>query len=662
MHQPTEGALRRILVQDPSDFAALNNSGAVLLSRGAVTDAALLLSRAVAVAPLRAEPWACLANVAARVSNWSGAVAAARRAAILLPADPDVHALLGEAWAAIERFGDAARTLRHAVALAPDNDTVRWRLGLALLEENRLAEAMAQLVPTLVSGAASSTLLVQAGIAFYNKGLMQQAQDFFDLALGTDPTHVTAAWYKMTSLLPQVARSQDEIDRQRAAYGAALGDMERLCAENPDVAATLARAPLPLPFYLPYQGQLDRDLQQRLGRLWCRVMASHPAAPTYLKPRPRRHRKTRIGIVSGFFRLHSNWKIPIKGWLDGLDRQRFALFGYYTDGRIDDHTGAAAKQFDRFVQGPLDLSEWIARIVADRLDLLLFPEIGMDPTTGRLAGLRLAPVQCASWGHPQTSGMPTIDYFLSSDLMEGDNAQAHYSEELVRLPNLSLCYHPDHLAEIESVERGDLGLADDAVLYWCCQNLSKYLPRHDDVFPRIAQQVPEAKFLFLDDPAKREGNGVFRARLHDAFARHGLDWRRHCLFLPRLSQPRFLGVTRLADVFLDAIGWSGCNSVLDALAFGLPVVTLPGAFMRGRHAAAILRQLGFTDGIAMDEPDYVDRAVRLGQSPALRRDWRDHIAQRRERLFGDAAPVRALADFFEHAVTLARQDWLADAG
>ena len=58
----------------------------------------------------------------------------------------------------------------------------------------------------------------------------------------------------------------------------------------------------------------------------------------------------------------------------------------------------------------------------------------MDELSLQLAAQRLAPVQCNSLGHPETSGLPTIDYFLSSDLMEPLDAARHYTERLVRLP------------------------------------------------------------------------------------------------------------------------------------------------------------------------------------------------------------------------------------
>ena len=147
----------------------------------------------------------------------------------------------------------------------------------------------------------------------------------------------------------------------------------------------------------------------------------------------------RVGIVSGFFRQHSNWKLPIKGWLSQLDRQRFRAFGYHTGNQEDGETKVAASFCDRFVQSPLPLDRWRQEILADAPHVLIYPEVGMHPISAQLAAQRLAPVQCNSWGHPDTSGYPTLDYYLSSELMEPSDGQSHYTERLVRLPNLSIC-------------------------------------------------------------------------------------------------------------------------------------------------------------------------------------------------------------------------------
>jgi len=111
----------------------------------------------------------------------------------------------------------------------------------------------------------------------------------------------------------------------------------------------------------------------------------------------------------------------------------------------------------------------------------------------------------------------------------------------------------------------------------------------------------------------------------------------------------FPALLRAADVFLDSIGWSGCNSTLEALACDLPVVTTPTALMRGRHSAAILGCMGLAHRVAADVDGYVASAVRLADTDERAR-FVAELRTGRPRVVGDLAPVRALEDFLADAV------------
>jgi protein O-GlcNAc transferase len=447
--------------------------------------------------------------------------------------------------------------------------------------------------------------------------------------------------------LPLVYRNEAEIDRARAAYAA---DLEQLAAAPLPAALDAEAAGGVPPFYLAYQGRADRALQALYGAHVTRVMtALHPRWTVAPKPdRPRPGQKIRVGVLSAYFYRHSNWKIPIKGWLAGLDRAKFELHGYHIGGRQDDETAIARALCHRFTAGPLALAGWAEKIRADRLHVLLIPGIGMDPLTTRLAALRLAPVQATSWGHPETSGLASIDHYLSSALMEPANGEAHYTEKLIRLPNLSIAYEPLPVTP-EPVTRAELDVTAEATLYWCCQSLYKYLPRHDAVFAQIALAHPQARFLFIAYPGDPAVTAIFRARLDAAFAAAGLDAETFCRFLPHMGPARFAGVTALADVFLDSIGWSGCNSTLEALGQGVPVVTLQGDLMRGRHSAAILTLLGLPELIAGSLEEYIALAVALGRDPARRRDLSARIGLDRHRLYQDRECLDGLARYLEEA-------------
>jgi predicted O-linked N-acetylglucosamine transferase (SPINDLY family) len=401
------------------------------------------------------------------------------------------------------------------------------------------------------------------------------------------------------------------------------------------------------PFYLAYQGQDDRALQSAYGALVCSVMGeAFPPLPAPARPSP--GERIRVAVVSGFFRAHSNWKIPIRGWLEALDRSRFEVIGYQTNPRRDAATQEAERLCDRFVQGPLSNEGWRDRIATDAPHVLIYPELGMDPTTPRLAAQRLAPVQCASWGHPDTTGLPTIDFYLSSALMEPEGAEDSYTERLVRLPGLGVRLEPP--AAAEPAVRAALGLREDGVVFWCGQSLPKYLPRWDAVWPRIAKAAGACQFVFIGLPQASHAERAFRDRLARAFAAAGLDADQYCVFLPRMSEAAFSSTVGAADIFLDSLEWSGCNSTLEAIAHDLPIVTWPHGLMRGRHSAAFLQVMDASETVARDLDDYVAIAARLATDAGWRAEVRAKIAARKARLWRDDAAVRALEDVLEQAV------------
>ncbi|MGB8843948.1 MAG: tetratricopeptide repeat protein, partial [Aliidongia sp.] len=517
----------------------------------------------------------------------------------------------------------------------------------ALSALGRLDEAVSAYRAALHLQPGSAETLNNLAIALGNLGRREEAEGAYEAALKLNPGLLAARANLAVARLPLLYRTEDEIDRARAAYAA---DLERLAsAPLPASLDAEATGGVP-PFYLAYQGRNDRALQALYGTHVTRIMtALYPrwsVAPKIDRPRP--GQKIRVGVLSAYFYRHSNWKIPIKGWLGGLDRDRFETYGYHLGGRQDDETALAAALCRRFTAGPRSLAAWAETIRADRLHVLLIPGIGMDPLTTRLAALKLAPVQATSWGHPETSGLAAIDHFLTSDLMEPDDAEDHYTERLIRLPNLSIAYEPAVIGP-EPVTRAELGVGDDDTLYWCCQSLYKYLPRHDRVFAQIAARHPAARFLFIAYPGDPAVTAIFRTRLEAAFAALGLDAGRFCRILPHMSAKRFAGVTAESDVFLDSIGWSGCNSALEALGQGLPIVTLAGVLMRGRHSAAILAMLGLPELIAATIEDYVALAVELGRDPERRQALSARIARDRHRLYHDQACLDGLARYLEDA-------------
>jgi predicted O-linked N-acetylglucosamine transferase (SPINDLY family) len=334
--------------------------------------------------------------------------------------------------------------------------------------------------------------------------------------------------------------------------------------------------------------------------------------------------RIRLGYISAFCSWHTVGKLFL-GWVQHHDRKVFEVYVYHVGHKVDFLTAAFEAASARFVHlADCGLTEICERIVADSLDILVYFECGMRPLITKIAALRLAPIQCVTWGHPVTSGLPTIDYFLSSEMMEPPEGDEHYSETLVRLPNIGVCV-PQPLKSMSTKTRADYGLSQDCTIYVYPHSLFKQLPQYDYVFPAIVKENPRSEFLFFErETHSIEAADAFRMRVGEAFIRNGLDANKYVRVIPQQDFDDFLGVLSLSDVCLDSIGWSGGMTTLECMGCMLPVVTMPGHLMRGRHAYGCLNRVGIQETLAQNPNEYVNVAVRLG----LDQSWKQAILLR----------------------------------
>ncbi len=584
----------------------------------------------------------------ANVLNMAGKTAEAaelfRSALESYPADIDLLYEYGNILLSLDQLDPAADCFRQALSIDPQDAACIIMLARTLQRLKKPLDALhfyrqgQRISPHL------PIVHLMAGITALESELRDEARTSFTRVLGIDPDNVSARLHLCMMHL-EMFSSVAELQEGRRAYADALENLvSNTGLEEPAaIEATVEAIGTMSNFFLPYQGCNDRELQRMYGEWICRMMTARFPDYNEIVCRPTAGEKIRIGFVSAHFREHSVWKIITRGWLKYIDRDRFMLFSYYTGVDCDASTEEARSFSDVFVRES-EINVMADTICRHKPHVLIYPGLGMDPSTMKLAALRLAPIQCVSWGHPETTGLPTMDYFLSSELMEPTDGDEHYSEELVRLPNLSICYEP--LADPAGLPLVTIpGVIPGDISYLCCQNLMKYLPQHDDVFPAIASRVKRAKFVFIkfSEPHAQ----CFSNRMEAAFARYGLSSLDHVVFVPPLNGTGYAAMNAATDVFLDSIGWSGGNTTFESLPFNKPIVTLPGEFMRGRHAAAILRMMGIEETIAADKQGYIDSAVRLGNDRGWYRAVSSRIADNKHLVYGDVSCVRALETFLE---------------
>ena len=554
----------------------------------------------------------------------------------LRPAWADAHNSVGVALYALARLDEAMGHFRRALEADPTHAPAHVNLGNALTDQGRIEEAIAHYGEAIAADPANATAHLTLAMALEEDGRCEEALAAYKRAQAIAPSD--GIRIKMATMLPMYPGSSAEIDALRARMereiAALMAGRLRLLDPVREVGQTA--------FLLPYQGRNDRDLQKKLAALY--EYACPELAYTALHCRvPRRapRARIRVGFASKHFTAHS-----VGIWFNQLitllaKTQDLEVVLVDLSGAADPELRAACA---RCVTPPQDLAGAREAIAREELDILVYADIGMDPFGYFLAFSRLAPVQCAMLGHPVTSGIRSIDYFISSALFEADEAQDHYSEKLVRLASLPL-YIPRPLPPPAPKTRRELGLPEDRTLYSCPMMLHKFHPDFDAAMAQILRRDLRGEILLFGDaryPRRHEG-------LRRRFAEAHPDVAGRLRFLPWASAGDLMSIIRESDVVIDTFHFGAGTTAFIVLACGTPLVTLPGAYVRGRPTYGCYLKMGMTDCVAHDPERYVDLAVKIGTNREFRNVLRERILASCSTLYADPAAVEELAAFLRSA-------------
>jgi len=683
-YERAETLITAALSVDPQHSAARSNLGTVYLRSGRLDEARVQFELAASREPVPAGAWLNLGSILRQLRCSREAVAPLRRAYAMDPNSAAVANLLGACLLDIGESRAAAAVFAEATSHDPDAADGWANLSVALRacgELNRAAEAAARAVELQPGSSAALAALaavqlqqgrVEAAIGTYGEAVespdpspethcafalalfqnqeIDAAVEQLHIALNADGDNLLARWLLAMAQCRPIPDDVAEIEGARAGFARQLTALEEWFAAAPRADAFVVVGSQQ-PFYLAYHACNNRDLLMRYGSLCSRFMQTVPDAATIGKDPDlpgvahglRAARKLRIGILAAHVRSHAVWVAVTKGLVQNLDRDRFDVQLFQLDPESDAETEWARQQVDGFHAHPRDLATWVAAIGAAQLDVAIFPEIGIDPLALQLAALRVAPVQATTWGHPQTSGLPTMDLYFSAEAFEPPGSEDHYSERLVRLPRLGAWFEPWTI-KTAGAELASLGIAHDEPLVLCPGMPFKYSPLHDRLWARIARGLRRGGggrlVFFLGNPEDMYQRLVLRLRR--AFREERLNFDKEVHVLPFIARSRFFGMMRESALMLDTLGFSGFNTALHGIEAGLPVLAREGDYMRGRLASGIMRQLDLPELIASSDEEFVAKAIQLTGDVAARGRLARAIEQRRVTLFKDTGAIRAL--------------------
>lgn len=621
----------------------LNNLGSTAWQSGSVTEAETYYREALAVDQRNSLAWFNLAVCVQKSNDFTQAAQAFERCTKLDPSRSEARIQ----WAICERVRGAPEQAREALAGFAEAQLDAGLLAKIGAEWDLLGEpdAAAQ-VYARAEGAGDAALILRIAQAQLGSGdvTAAQANGRRTLALAGGGAIGLKASLIAALGLPAVPASQAEIAHARSAFAEGIATLETDWPAERLQASGINLDDLAHSHYLlAYQGQDDTLLATAFGNWYCAAATAIAARNGGSEMMPARSHARRLALIS------ARWNIGTIGayfgsWVDALVDAGWDVHLYHIGSAVDDWTVSIAQRPSVFHHLPGPVEETVASLQETAPAVIIYPEVGLSPRVHALAALRLAPLQAAAWGHPVSPGLSSIDVYFSCAEMEPVDAVRHYQEQLVLLPHLGTNYRRPERAT--AISRSELGLPENHPVYLAPHGPVKLQSTFDDLLAGIARLDPQSRFVMFEGSAPAL-TARLRRRMQLCFDEQGLDLERHMIWLPHVPVERFRSVLAAGDVLLDSPGFSGGNTSLDAIAQGLPLVTLPGASMRSRQSAAMLNICGAGELVATTPQDYIDRALHVATDSAYAAKLRQRLLDAGAALFNDQRPLKTLVEWVE---------------
>ena len=515
-----------------------------------------------------------------------------RLADAALRAKQPERALRGAEVHALMFTHDAELAIRHASLLA-----LAGRADEALIAFERILARWPK-----------HTLAGPAFAEFVMREFPLEAEDLLDRTPWMpDDRILSAALVRALLWLPAWYASVESAQRWRERLLANLRLLKQLAESSLLAGDARALCLATTPFFAAYHDADVTEIQFAWGDFVEALVAPLRAEQGLSEPSVRKIRT--IGVVSNRLTDSSAGRF-FNPWLAALQKAGYEL-RLYAIGSVDHVTDDLARSFPTYRFPSDDVVAWrplANQLQVDANDVLIYPEPQGSQLIQLIAGIRFAPVQCAAFGNPLTTGLRSMDYFFVPDGAEIQGAAGHYREQVVRLKGLAVT--PPPVPAPADRGRTAFGLSPSDHVVLVSQQLQKWTPHFVDAALKILSADPAAILVYFS-VASGVSTRAFEAYLRARFLAAGLNFGFRARAIGMLDRSDYLALHKCADVGLDTFGFSGGSSTLDAVAMGLPVVSVDGHSLRGRQSAAILYASGQAANVVDSTEAFVSRALAI---------------------------------------------------
>ena len=411
---------------------------------------------------------------------------------------------------------------------------------------------------------------------------------------GLEKNLINEKWELQKKILsPLIAENKEEIDDYRKKINEGL---DEIISSNKKLDYDKDQIISPPLFELTYTDKDNREINKKIVRALKKI---YQPLNYQISINQKLNDKIKIGFISEFFTNHTIGKL-FKNLIFSLDLKFFDIVVYHSS------KTKKGEIFEEFLNKkgfkneilPIKLVDKIKIIEKEKFDVLFYPDIGMSIEFYFLSLIRLAKYQIMSWGHPETTGSESIDFFLCSKNLITENSDKFYTEKFLIIDKLPMIYNKPNIKN--KLNDKDLSKKN---IYSCPQTLFKFHPDFDDYLFYILKRDKKAILYLLKDTHK-----VYYLKLLERFKRNKNFDPNRVIFLDPLNLNQFINHLGTSSVLLDPIYFGSGNSFHESMFYGTQTVTLPTKYIKSRIVSAAYKQMEVKNPpIVKNKDDYVDR-------------------------------------------------------
>lgn len=339
----------------------------------------------------------------------------------------------------------------------------------------------------------------------------------------------------------------------------------------------------------------------------------------------RTDKRIRIGLISDGLRSHPVGQMITTG-LSHIQESQIEFYAYSTNYKEDHLTHRIKRMCSKWMVIEHVSTEELDKIIREDGIDILFDLSGYN-SNSRMQTMQMAPAPIQiKWvgGLISTTGLETMDYLLSDNIETPEGSDDLYTEKLIRLPDDYICYElPFYLPPVSDNPVAKNGY----ITFGCFNNASKINEPLLAQWAKLLNAVPESR-LFLK--SFNFDNLSLQENIFTTLGKYGIA-RERIRIEGGGSHQTLLSSYNDVDIALDPWPYSGGLTTCEAMAMGVPVITLPGPTFAGRHSASHLVNAGLKELVATDWQNYIDIAVGLTHDlnslTIIRKNLRDILLQ-----------------------------------